>query len=107
MFTFGKSKPEASLSALEALCKANRSFSSLPDTIRIPAAPGHNEIAAKPISEATIDDLAFALRGLDGEFNDLTDKMHALRKLSQMARDAGGVGTDCAVEVAARIQAEC
>ena len=60
MFTFGKSKPDASLSALEALRKAHYSLSSLPDAIRIPAMPGHDEIAAKPISEATIDDLAFA-----------------------------------------------
>jgi outer membrane murein-binding lipoprotein Lpp len=68
--------------------------------------PGHAEIAAKPISEATIDDLAFAMRGLEAEFNDVADKMQALRKLSQIARDAGGLGADRAVEVAARIQAE-
>ena len=106
MFTFGKSKTDASLSALEALRKAHYSLSSLPDAIRIPAIPGHDEIAAKPISEATIDDLAFAMRGLEAEFNDVADKMQALRKLSQIARDAGGLGADRAVDLAARIQSE-
>jgi hypothetical protein len=106
MFSFGKSTLDAPPSMLEALQKAHCSFSSLPETIRVPASPGHDAIDAKPITEATLDDIAFALRGLEAEFNALGDRMHTLRKLSQIARDAGGVGADRAVEAAARAKAE-
>jgi hypothetical protein len=106
MFSFGKSTLDAPPSMLEALQKAHCSLASLPETIRIPASPGHDAIDAKPITEATLDDIAFALRGLEAEFNAIGDRMHALRKLSQIARDAGGVGADRAVEAAARARAE-
>jgi len=106
MFPFGKTKPEALLSALEALRKDHYSLSALPETIRIPAAPGHDAIDAKLITEATLDDIAFSLRGLEAEFNALVDQMHALRKLTQIARDAGGLGADRAIDVASRAKTE-
>ena len=106
MFSFGKSTPDAPLSAIKALQKSHYSLGSLPETIRVPASPGHDAVDARPITEATLDDIAFALRVLEAEFNAIGDRMHALRKLSQIARDAGGVGADRAVEAAARAKAE-
>ncbi|MCA3561852.1 MAG: hypothetical protein IOC82_12570 [Aestuariivirga sp.] len=106
MSPFGKTKPEAPLSTLETLQKAHYGLGSLPETIRILATPGTSAIDAKPITEATLDDIAFALRVLEAEFNAIGDRMHALRKLSHIARDAGGVGADRAVEAAARAKAE-
>jgi hypothetical protein len=106
MFPFVKSKPETPASLIETLRKAHYGLSTLPETIRIPAAPGHDEIDAKPIDEATLDDIALAVRGLEAEFDALANRMHALRKLSQIARDAGGVGADRAVEIAACVKTE-
>ena len=106
MFPFGKSKPETPLSALEALKKAHYSLASLPETIRIPATPERGETDAKPVTEATIDDIAFALRGLEAASSALIDQMYALRKLSQIARDAGALGAHRAVEAAARAKTE-
>ncbi|MFY8153375.1 MAG: hypothetical protein ACOVOI_14930, partial [Hyphomicrobiales bacterium] len=69
MFPFGKSTPAAPLSAIKALQKSHYSLGSLPETIRVPASPGHDAVDARPITEATLDDIAFALRGLEAEFN--------------------------------------
>lgn len=106
MFPFGKPHPEAPLSALEALQKAHYGLSSLPDTIHVPAAGGRAEIPAKPISEATLDDVAFAMRALDAEFSAVCDKVSALRKLYTLARDAGAVGAERAVGAAAAAKPE-
>ena len=106
MFPFGITRPEVPLSALKKLQKAHFGLGSLPESIRVPATPGTGAIDARPITEATLNDIAFALRGLEAEFNAIGDRMHALRKLSQIARDAGGVGADRAVEAAARAKAE-
>jgi hypothetical protein len=75
---------------------------ALPDTIVIPALGGKKtEQIVMPITEATLDDVAFALRGLDAEFNAVSDRLHALKKLYQMARDAGAIGANCALDVVA------
>lgn len=75
---------------------------ALPDTIVIPVhGKEQAEQIVKPISEATLDDVAFALRGLDAEFSAVSDRLHALKKLYQMARDAGAVGAECALDVVA------
>jgi hypothetical protein len=78
MFSFGKSAPEAPVSAIKALQKSHYSLGWLPETIRVPASPGHDAVDARPITEATLDDIAFALRGLEAEFNAIGDRMHAL-----------------------------
>ena len=106
MFPFGKPHPEAPLSALEALQKAHYGLSSLPDTLHVPAAGGRAEIPAKPITEATVDEIAFAMRALDAEFSVFCDKVSALRKLYTLARDAGGLGAERTVDVAAAANPE-
>ena len=106
MFPFGKPQPEVPLSALEALRKGHYGLSALPDTINVPAAGGRAQIPAKPITEATVDEIAFAMRALDAEFSVFCDKVSALRKLYTLARDAGGLGAERAVDVAAAASPE-
>ncbi|GER08844.1 hypothetical protein GCM10007972_24490 [Iodidimonas muriae] len=84
--------------AVSELRKRQYALEALPDTVTVPAqAPRRPETVAKPIEDATLDDIAFALRGIEAEFNAVGDRLHALRKLYQLARDAGALGTDRAV----------
>ncbi|MBI2717214.1 MAG: hypothetical protein HYX36_00400 [Rhizobiales bacterium] len=88
--------------SLMAIRKRHFMLEALPDTIVIPAlGREQSEQIVKPISEATLDDVAFALRGLDAEFSAVSDRLHALKKLYQMARDAGAIGADYALDVVA------
>jgi hypothetical protein len=89
--------------SLTSVRKSHFTLEALPDAIVIPALGGKRaEQTVKPITEATLDDVAFALRGLDAEFSAVSDRLHALRKLYQLARDAGAVGADCALDVVAK-----
>lgn len=88
--------------SLTAIRKRHFMLEALPDTIVIPALERkQTEQVVKPIIEATLDDVAFALRGLDAEFSAVSDRLHALKKLYQMARDAGAIGAECALDVVA------
>lgn len=86
-------------SHLQALRKRHYALETLPDHIRIPAIGARSEVAAKPIEEATLDDLAFAMSAIEAEFNALGDRLHAIRKLYTLARKAGGLGADIAINV--------
>ena len=89
-------------SSLAAVRKSHFTLAALPDTIVIPAlGVKQPDQRVTPIAEATLDDVAFALRGLDAEFSAVSDRLHALRKLYQIARDAGAVGADRALEAVA------
>ena len=106
MFSLSNTTPNDPLSPLETVRKAHFMLATLPGTIRIPASGDHPAEAAKPIESATLDDVAFALRGLEAEFNAIGDRMHALRQLYQIARDAGAVGADIAIDAAAAMKQE-
>jgi hypothetical protein len=81
--------------SLVSVRKLHFMLEALPDTIVMPVLGSKQaEQTIKPITEATLDDIAFALRGLDAEFSAVSDRLHALRKLYQLARDAGAVGAD-------------
>lgn len=89
-------------SPLTAIRKRHFMLEALPDTIVIPALGERcPEQSVKPITEATLDDVAFALRGVEAEFSAVGDRLHALKKLYQLARDAGAVGADVALDAAA------
>ena len=45
---------------------------------------------------------AFALLGVEAEFSAVGDRLHALRKLYGLARQAGARGSECALDVASR-----
>lgn len=75
---------------------------ALPDTIVVPALRARRpEAVVKRIEDATLDDIAFALRGIEAEFNAVGDRLHALRKLYLLARDVGALGCECVVNAVA------
>lgn len=88
-------------SSIEMIAIRKRHFAleALPDTITIPALGSWGrEPVVKPIEKATLDDIAFAMRGVETEFNAVGDRLHALRKLYGLARQSGALGADRAIE---------
>jgi hypothetical protein len=85
--------------AVTALRKRHIWLEALPDTIAIPALEAwQREACVKAIEDATLDDIAFAMLGAEAEFNAVGDRLHALRKLYNLARQAGALGADRAVD---------
>jgi hypothetical protein len=85
--------------AVTVLRKRHIWLEALPDTISIPALEARQRPAdVKPIEDATLDDIAFAMLGAEAEFNAVGDRLHALRKLYNLARQAGALGSDRAVD---------
>lgn len=85
--------------ALASLRKRYFALDALPDTIAIPALDARQRPATvKAIEDATLDDIAFAMLGAEAEFNAVGDRLHALRKLYNLARQAGALGADRAVD---------
>jgi hypothetical protein len=78
---------------------AHYSLRTLPDAITIPAAGAQRETIVKAIEDATLDEVAFALLAMEMEFNAVGDRMHALRKLYSLARQAGALGSERAAQV--------
>ncbi len=90
-------------SKLSAVRKLRCTLDALPDTIVVPALGVlRREPLVKRLEEATLDDIAFAVRGIEAEFNTVADRLHALRKLYGLAREAGALGAECAVDVVSR-----
>lgn len=89
--------------ALAAIRTRHFMLEALPETIVVPAQkPLRREQVVKPIEDATLDDLAFAVGGVEAEFNAVGDRLHALRKLYGLARQAGALGADRAVDAVSR-----
>lgn len=85
--------------SLAAVRKRHHSLAALPDAIVLPArGETHGSPASKPLIDASLDDVAFAVRGVEAEFDALSDRLYALKKLYRLARDAGGVGADSAID---------
>lgn len=84
--------------ALASLRKRHFALDALPDTVVVPALEARQrEAAVKAIEDATLDDIAFAMLGAEAEFNAVGDRLHALRKLYNLARQVGALGADRAV----------
>ena len=85
--------------AVTALRKRHIWLEALPETIGIPAIEARRRPATvKAIEDATLDDIAFVMLGMEAEFNAVGDRLHALRKLYTLARQAGALGADRAVD---------
>lgn len=93
-------------SKIAAVRKHHFGLTNLPDAIRVPAMGDRPETSAKSIETVTLDDLAFAMRALNTEFDVVADRLHALRKLYTLARDAGALGSDCAIDAVAAMKRE-
>jgi hypothetical protein len=74
-------------------------FGGLPDSIRIPALGNNQNEVIKPTELATLDDIAFAILGLDAEVEALNNRHYALRRLYRLARAKGAIGDQNAVDV--------
>jgi hypothetical protein len=75
---------------------------ALPDTISVPTGPGAGAVVTKPVTEATVDDIALAANALAREAAALHRKADALRQVHDLARSAGALGTANADVAAAR-----
>lgn len=79
----------------------------LPETILIPALDGNrlDEIARR-LEDATIDDIAFAIQGLESEARVIHRRLSGLRDLYEMARRRGALGMTTVADAFANISTE-
>jgi hypothetical protein len=72
----------------------------LPEIIRVPALEGHRtQEAIMPLEESTIDDLAFAIIGLEAQVTEMRRPLVGLRELYDQARIRGALGTSTVADV--------
>ena len=72
----------------------------LPEIIRVPALEGHRtQEAVVPLEESTIDDLAFAIIGLESQVTEMRRPLIGLRELYDQARKRGALGTSTVADV--------
>ena len=84
---------------LAVLREHHYGLDKLPESIRVPALNDHRDETVKSVKSATIDDLAFALLGLNEQASVLYREIDAVRTLHDGARKAGALGVDNAVDV--------
>lgn len=72
----------------------------LPEIIRVPALEGYRtQEAVVPLEESTIDDLAFAIIGLEAQVTEMRRPLVGLRELYDQARKRGALGTSTVADV--------
>lgn len=81
-------------SFIDFLRKKSVFLSELPATVRVPGHGGKPTIDGLQIEDASVDDIAFAIQGLESEVSQIGGQLHALRKLHDLARNRGAIGTD-------------
>lgn len=79
---------------LDGLRKKFIALSDLPDTLRVPGRSGNPTVDGLRLDDASVDDLAFSIQGLESELSHLCGRLSALRRLHDLARQRGAVGTD-------------
>lgn len=84
---------------LARLRKAFRSFEDLPEVLPTSWRPGH-ATEPLPVETASVDDIAIAIVAANAELSAAIQRSSALEKLHRLAREAGAVGTDRAVDFA-------
>ena len=72
----------------------------LPDTIRVPALEGHRpQEVSVPLEDATLDDMAFAIVGIEAQVAQARRGLSGLRELYEQARKRGAIGSNTVAEV--------
>lgn len=72
---------------------------SLPDVVRIPAnGTTRPDEVFRPLMDATIDDIAFAIQGVEAESRAIIRRSGALEELYEAARKRGAIGTTTIAE---------
>jgi hypothetical protein len=79
---------------IESLRKKSIFLSDLPATIRVPGHGGNPTIDGLHVEEASVDDLAFAIQGLESERSHISGQLNALQQLHDLARKRGAIGTN-------------
>lgn len=92
-------------SKLSALRKSHYALRDLPASI-CALAPDRLASSVRPIETASLDEVAFAILKAEQAYNAAGDRLFALRRLYNLAREGGGIGSGCAVDAAARVKAE-
>jgi hypothetical protein len=87
---------------LQKLLKDSYYAKHVPAFIQIPALGAIEEETTKPIQEATLDDLAFAVQALDKEQSALYKRLAAVRELYSEARAKGALGAENIVDALSR-----
>ena len=86
--------------------RKNLSFysASLPDVVRIPAnGSTRPDEVFRPLMDATIDDIAFAIQGVEAESRAIMRRSGALEELYEAARKRGAIGTTTIAEAFAAV----
>ncbi len=99
---------QTKLTLLELLRKQPEMYlRDLPETILIPALNGNrpDEIMRR-LEDATIDDIAFAIQGLESEARVIHRRLSGLRDLYEMARKRGALGMTTVADAFANISTE-
>ena len=78
------------------LRKAHYALEELPETISFPQHPGAPPPETLPVIAATVDDIAFAIIAAERECSAALGRASALKRLHNLAREAGCIGTDLA-----------
>lgn len=92
-------------SKLNALRKRHYGLDGLPGSICV-LAPDRLASSVRPIDKATLDEVAFAIIKAEQAYNAAGDRLFSLRKLYNLAREAGGVGSGGAVDAAAKVKSD-
>jgi len=89
---------------IDELKQSDAYFRYLPETIRIPALDGHRaDEVVRPLEDATVDDLAFAILGLEAESRIHQRRLSSLRDLYDQARKRGALGAMTLTEAFAHL----
>lgn len=86
-------------SKLEVLRKSHYALEKLPQRLRVPALGDRRNEADLELTDASVDDVAFAILGLEAEFSVVGDRLFALRRLYTLARQEGAFGFERVVDV--------
>lgn len=86
-------------SKLEVLRKSHYALEGLPQILRVPALGGRRNEADLELTDASLDDVAFAILDLEAEYSAAGDRLVALRRLYTLARKEGALGFDRVVDV--------
>jgi hypothetical protein len=84
---------------LNKLRNKSHSLEDLPDTIRV---PGHGEtptIDGLRLEVASVDEIAFAIQGLEARSSEISCQLHSLRRLHDLARRRGALGIDKVITI--------
>ena len=89
---------------LQRLRESSYSLADLPDSFRTGELGEYGQPISKAITDATVDDVSFAMQALGDEADVIFRRVAALKQLHDRARRAGARGADLAVEAAARLE---